>query len=72
MPRGVPEGGVTYRHYWTDADVGAPRRATLDDGEGDDTALYHALKAKIEECEMLRGLLQVCPESARPAADHVF
>jgi integrase len=60
---------TTYRHYWTDPDVGIQmhlvggEEPVVEDKEGGgsatDAALYEALQAKIEECEALRRLLEV-------------
>lgn len=63
---------VTYRHYWTDHEVGiqmhrdpvvAEEGGGGGGGDGDssmattEAALYEALQAKVQECEMLRQLL---------------
>lgn len=54
---------VTYAHYWTDPDAGLVHFDHKADNDDDsvatatDAALYEALQAKVQECEMLRQML---------------
>lgn len=62
--RVCPENpAITYRHYWTDpVALQCTRPSEEPPSEEDaaeaDTALYDALRAKIEECERLQSMLR--------------